>query len=72
LAEFRKNNPERWPSNEESSSKPEKDLAKWLSYIKNWYNGRREGFNEFPKELSDELLKIGFYLSSKSKSKRID
>ncbi len=64
LAEFRKNNPERWPSMASSNSKQEKDLCKWLMYIKNWYSGKLKNYydytNEFPKELYDELLKIGF------------
>ncbi len=72
LAEFRKNNPTRWPSMKSSSGKQEKELANWLGYIKNWYKGRLEGYNEFPKELHDELLKIGFDFSSKIQSERMD
>lgn len=65
LIEFRKNNPNRWPS-QVSEDKNENDLAKWIGYVKSWHNGKLKRTGPFPKELYEQLLKIGFNFEAKT------
>lgn len=64
LVEFRKNNPNKWPSSK-SSDAHEIKLVRFIQYIKGWHSGLLQHKSKIPAEIIDKLNKIGFDLEVK-------
>jgi superfamily II DNA or RNA helicase len=61
LVNFRKRNPDKWPSSV-SESEDEKDLARFVQYIRQWKSGNLNRKSSLPEEIIKKLDQIGFDL----------
>jgi hypothetical protein len=69
LIEFRKNNPDRWPS-KDAKDKKERTIAFWCHNNRMWYQGRLREVGEYPKYRKSKLDKIGFLWLPDARNKR--
>lgn len=64
LVNFRKINPNRWPSSV-SENDSEKDLARFVQYIRQWKSGNLSHKISLPEEIIKKLDQIGFEIKSR-------
>jgi hypothetical protein len=69
LIEFRKNNPDRWPS-KDARDKKERTIAFWCHNNRMWYQGKLKEVGEYPKYRKNKLGKIGFLWFPDARNKR--
>ena len=69
MVEFRKNNPERWPS-KDAKSKKERTIAYWCHNNRMWYQGKLKDVGEYPRYRKNKLDKIGFIWFPDARNKR--
>ena len=69
LIEFRKKNPDRWPS-KDAKDKTERTIAYWCHNNRMWYQGKLREVGEYPKYRKNKLDKIGFLWFPDARKKR--
>ncbi len=69
LVEFRKKNPDRWPS-KDAKDKNERTIAFWCHNNRMWYQGKLREVGEYPRYRKNKLDKIGFLWFPDARNKR--
>ncbi len=69
LIEFRKKNPDRWPS-KDAKDKKERTIAFWCHNNRMWYQGKLREVGEYPSYRKRKLDKIGFLWVPDARNKR--
>jgi len=69
LVEFRKKNPDRWPS-KDVKDREEKLLGSWCHYNRMWYRGKLKGVGPYPEYRVKKLERIGFKWNQDDRERR--